>query len=171
MEQEQKTRKERSDKGKPRGPKSERKKPTNHPALEKAEAAMVNAFLTGFVASRYGEMPNPPNQSETDHLAKIIRAIASVPPFSYIQTFIAKLFPFSGAGKPGDNPFADAFRYAKAWYDRNPDLADRIYVSDPKIPNLPMYPKQGVINRTNRSNGFMSDNPANKRMDNVSPIP
>lgn len=132
---------------------------------------MVNAFLTGFVASRYGEMPNPPNQSETDHLAKIIRAIASVPPFSYIQTFIAKLFPFSGAGKPGDNPFADAFRYAKAWYDRNPDLADRIYVSDPKIPNLPMYPKQGVINRTNRSNGFMSDNPANKRMDNVSPIP
>lgn len=57
-----------------------------------------------------------------------------------------KLFPFSGSGgKPGDNPYADVFKYVMAWNDHNPNLAKAVYVCENKIPDIPMYPKAKVL--------------------------
>lgn len=148
---EKKTRKTRSDKGTKRtdesGAKTKPKATTKNLEVERAMAAGINALIASYVAKQYSEMPDPPNAAETEHLARLLKMITGVPPFSFIVGFIRKVLPFSGTGKAGQNPFADLLKYLTAWYRRNTDLTERIYIGDSRIPDIPVYPKAAVFQR------------------------
>ena len=86
-----------------------------------------------------------PNKEETEHLAKLIKNISAIPPLSWIQTILRKIFPFTGGGKAGSNPYADIFIYLMAWHTKNENLTKAVYIREPKVPDIPFYPKAQVL--------------------------
>lgn len=89
--------------------------------------------------------PNLPSNQETEHLAKLLGTLSRYPPFSYIQYLVSLILPFTGhAGKAGENTTNDLVNYLKGWHDKNDNLAQRIYVIEEKIPEVPFMPKAAV---------------------------
>lgn len=110
-------------------------------ALERTEAKLLTAGIATLVASRYGQRPVEPDEKETEKLAKILKIIGAYPPLSYVQSLLRRLLPIFGSGGTGDSFLALFSGYAYAWYAHNPVLAEQIYVADPHIPDIPIYPK------------------------------
>lgn len=142
-----KKRKERSDKGQPRTSGGTKKAAPKVGYVERLEAQAVNGLISANIMRLYGIPNQPPDEKGTENLAKLIFELSKLPPFSYIQTGIKKVLPDAKGGASSAGVIAHALAYAKAWHEGNPLMAETIYVADNRIPNIPVIPKERVIEK------------------------
>lgn len=90
-----------------------------------------------------------PEDVSVEHLAGFLRHLEKTfPPFAFLQRIIGRVIPMANPNaKPGGSPVGDLVQYAYGWHKANPgdeirpSLAEAIYHYDPKVPEIPFFPK------------------------------
>ncbi len=139
-----KSRKPRSDAGKPRGSRKSTKTagPVKVTELEREEARLIDGLIRRITESRYG-VPKvyAPDSEAIESLARSIAIASKVPPFNYLQTIAARILPVGSGRVKAAGILGSLYSYGRGLESANNGIANRIYAMEPMIPDVPGYSK------------------------------